>query len=143
MIYNSISTLPLKIYDSISRTGNIKLLADGNYSEQEILMAWDNINKEFFTEFGYEGTKKTELANKLRYLKHMATYYLKGDKFAKTLAKIEEQKIEIKQGGSFLKICVSVSKALEMRIDYNTVSVGEFFHYLKLAEEISKKYKNE
>jgi hypothetical protein len=74
----------------------------------------------------------------------MKKYYLENDAFSKTLANLELQKKELNtknEKNSYLKICVTISKILEMRIDYSSITVGEFFHYVKLAEEISKSYK--
>jgi hypothetical protein len=144
-IYNSISELPLKIFNKIVETGNLKLLIiEGEYSDLDVIEAWNSINKEFFNEFGISFEEKEQLKAKIRYINHMKKYYLENDAFSKTLANLELQKKELNtknEKNSYLKICVTISKILEMRIDYSSITVGEFFHYVKLAEEISKSYK--
>jgi hypothetical protein len=144
-IYKSITELPLKVFDKIIQNGDLKLLIiDGEFSDLEVVEAWDNINREFFNEFGMSFDEKENLKAKIRYINHMKKYYLQNDVFSKTLANLELQKLEINtknKNTSYLKICVTVSKILEMRIDYSAITVGEFFHYVKLAEEISKTYK--
>lgn len=140
MIYNSITTLPLNIYDKISKTGNLEFLGIG--SEKERAEAWENINREFFEEFGLVDKEIEQIRSRIRVAKHMLNYYFNNDKFAKTLADIEIAKQSMYQlkteTNSLIKACVLISKSLEMRIDYNNVTVGEFFHYVNLAEELSK-----
>jgi len=145
--YNSITNLPLRIYEKITKDGDLKHLKIDGGSNQELLEAWETINKEFFEEFGVADSEQIMMLAKIAKMKYLIDYFLNGNKFAKTLASIEEEKIVMysgnKGGGaSFLKLCVNVSKALEMRIDYGTVTVGEFFHYAKLAEEINKQSKH-
>lgn len=142
-MYKSIKTLPLTIFEEIGKTGNLTLLGKG--TAEETLEAWNSINREFFEEFGVKDKQIEQIRSKIRYLKHMTKYYLDGDKFSRTLANLELSKEEIgkskSKGVSYLKICVNLSKILEFRLDYNSLSTAEFFHYMELAEEISKQYK--
>lgn len=143
-MYSSIKTLPLSVFEEICKTGNLTLLGEG--STEETLSAWENINREMFEEFGTKDKQQQNLLSKIRYLRHMTKYYLTGDRFSRTLANLEEAKMEANSTKndkqvSYLKICVNLSKVLEFRLDYNNLSVGEFFHYMELAEEVSKQYK--
>ena len=149
-IYNSIDNLPLKVFEEIGKTGDIKLLCLYDNPEtyyEDIVEAWDNINKEIFDIFGYKDNQRSLMQAKVKYLNFMFEYFNKNDRFAKTLAKLEEQKMEFIENQisgkptSFVKICVSLSNALKYRIDYGTISTAEFFYSVELAEEIAKSYK--
>lgn len=138
MLYKSIVELPLKVFAEINKTGNLTLLGEG--TAEEVMYAWDCINKELFDEFGISNKERDNLAARVRHVEYMRKYYLKGDKESRTLARAEEAEMAIRKGTpeSMLKLCTRVSKVLEMRIEYNTVTVGEFFHYVQLANEILK-----
>lgn len=138
MFYDSIASLPLKVYDKIvSGEGDLRLLDSEGKIENETRLrdAWENINKEFFKEFGVEDRQLVILKHKSKYIQLMGDFYLNGDRMARTMANIERDAWNAIAGKgeneSYLKVCVELSKALKLRIDYNTISVGEFFHYIK------------
>lgn len=150
-IYDSINVLPLKIFEEIGKTGDIKLLCLEDNPEKyfdEIVSAWENINKEIFDIFGFKDNQIKLMQAKIKYLNYMVDYYMKNDRFSRTLALLEEQKmnfIENEISGkptSFIKICVGLSNALKYRIDYGTITTAEFFYSVELAEEIAKSYKS-
>jgi hypothetical protein len=118
-IYNSIGELPLKIFDKITTSGNIKLLViDGEYSEIEIITAWDTINREFYNEFGISFNEKEELKAKIRYITHMKNYFINNDLFSKTLADLEKEKQKINKSKgttSYLKMCVLLNRNTYIR----------------------------
>ena len=145
MIYDNISELPVKIYDKILKSSNLLLLVvDGEYSDSEVVEAWDRINKELFEEFGVKDGHKENLLSRIRYIEHLKKYYLTGERFAKTLANLELAKRPTDgEAHSYVKVCTSLSGVLKFRIDYNAVTTSEFFHYLELAESISKQHNND
>jgi hypothetical protein len=141
MLYNNIDELPLKLFEKISTTGDIKLLGEG--TPEQILQAWDDIQRQFFDSFKMKDKQKNTLLAKADYLNLMMDYFETGDSFSRTMANIELAMIDITEGKHtpFIKICVSLSKALEMRVDYNSITTSEFFYYIDLAEETAKHYK--
>jgi len=163
MIYESIKELPLKVFDQIQQTSDLRYLIAGfvlkkkepanalpeGITHEEILQSWENIQREFYDSFGIKENEKRLMEVKVRYLNHLYQYHLAGDKFSKTLAKLEEQRLQMmtvaptsKKSVSLMKVCVSLSKTLEFRVDYNSINTAEFFYYIELSEEISKSYKS-
>lgn len=149
MIYKDIEELPLRVYDKISKTGNLTYLLKEKAEEvdaemsAELLGTWDDIQKQLFDQFGVDDKTIYVLRRKIDYIQSMKDYYLDVDKMGKTFADIIQQEIDSlsnEQDGSssMIKTVVIISKSLDMRLDYNSLTVAEFYEYMKLAEEINK-----
>lgn len=150
-VYNDISELPLRVFDKIQQSGNISYLIEGYKGEElsetqtiELLAAWDGIERQLFDEFGIDDDAIVRMRLTIDYIKHMQKYYIHGDAMSKTFADVAERRLRENGGegdatpNSLIKTVVRLSKSLEMRLDYNDMTVIEFYYYLDLAKEVSK-----
>ena len=135
--YRSIKDLPIGIWWDVCSTNDRSLLLGGD---------WEALNREFIEVFGVNETYKEHL----QLLRDIAILRLEKiiyeDASYQTLIDIKQ--FELKQlgeakGATVEEVRAYISKEMGFRIDEKTVTVYEYYSYLKLLEKQNRNGKKD
>lgn len=134
-MYSDIYSLPISVFLRVSKTQRLELLSlSGRHNEKDLRRAWRNVLNQYISEFGISSDYRAYLELKAQSINLWHDVFLKGQKHKEILAKIkDEQAREIISATNKPKgeLVAFVSKKMGFRIDPQTVSVYEFYSYLK------------
>jgi len=135
----SINTCTIGIFQSILKGGDPKqLVISGRVRNNKIVEAWGNIYDEYLKLYGIPKSYVQYCEKKVQAGEAFLESMQKGNEWKRAiynLINIEaESLISNEQSEEFEKVLAYVSKQIGFRIDPNTMTVREFYGYLKLAQ---------
>ena len=137
--YDSIHNLPIGIFQQIIKTGNHSLLIKkGKENDKYLSDKWHRIYDEFLKEFGVPDQYKQYIKLKLKWAKEIERVWLKGEKWRLSfadIAKMEAEQLINNIESDFTETLAYVSKGMSFRVNPNTVTVYEFYSYVKTLEK--------
>jgi len=137
--YDSIHNLPIGIFQKIIKTGNHSLLIKkGKESDKFLSKKWHQIYDEFLKEFGVPDQYRQYIKLKLKWAKEVERVWLKGERWRQPrvdIAKHEAKQLITGIESDFAETLAYVSKGMSFRVNPNTVTVYEFYSYVKTLEK--------
>jgi hypothetical protein len=135
--YTSIDDCPIGVFNKILKDGNLeRLTIKGKAKAKQLNEAWHNIYDEYLRLYGIPEQFKKYAELKMQAGELYAQSLQKGQVWKRALYELKNEEAEatIKEGESveFEKVLAMTSKKSGFRIDPNTMSVREFYGYLKL-----------
>ena len=134
-LYSDIYSLPIGVFLRVSKNNNLELLSiSGRHSKKALSMAWRSILDQYIKEFGLSDDYRQYLELKSQSIMLWHDVYIKGHTHKIILAKIkDEQAKEISsiKGKNEGELIALLSRKMGFRIDPSSISVYEFYSYLK------------
>ena len=146
--YDSCDDLPMSIFIKVTETGDVLLLSKTeNVSYNKVVEAWSKIKEEFFEKYADKSYSD-------RYYRLLAKYYhliitttLNNNDIKSTveLKKVErELEAMTKEGNDvdYYKVKIWIEQILGFYLDFEKVTVREFFVYVETARQIVENRNN-
>ena len=146
--YDSCDDLPMAIFIKVTETGDVLLLSKTeNVSYNKVVEAWSKIKEEFFEKYADKSYSD-------RYYRLLAKYYhliisttLNNNDIKSNveLKKVErELEAMTKEGNDvdYYKVKIWIEQILGFYLDFEKVTVREFFVYVETARQIVENRNN-
>lgn len=139
--FRSIDSLPIKIWFDIHKTGDFRLLLKEivtiNAKQfQELFEVWNEIYNQYIEMFGLSEEFLADLNQQVQLANYKAEFIITGDRYFKTLIKIEEAKIEFENKGKgepmeLEMLLAKMSKYYGFKLESKELTVVQYYSYLK------------
>jgi nitrate reductase beta subunit len=139
--FRSIDTLPIKIWFDIHHTGDYRLLlkeivtidADDFHQLFEV---WQTLYNQHIEMFGLSEEFIADLNNQIQLANYKAEFIITGDRYFKTLIKVEEAKIAFEKGDEekpmeLEMLLAKMSKYYGFKLESRELTVVQYYSYLK------------
>jgi len=133
--------LPIKIWFDIHKTGDFRLLLKEivtiNAKQfQELFEVWNEIYNQYIEMFGLSEEFLADLNQQVQLANYKAEFIITGDRYFKTLIKIEEAKIEFENKGKgepmeLEMLLAKMSKYYGFKLESKELTVVQYYSYLK------------
>jgi len=140
MNYDSIYNIPAYLYFDVLKTANYKLL--GDYSEDDQVHIWNQINIEKYNEFGLSHFEREIIRFKKDILNISIDIAVTKDRSLNgTKTHLERQLNEIVSGidngteQKFGEKCAIISKYLGFHLNSREITLYDFLNYTKIIEK--------
>jgi 1,2-phenylacetyl-CoA epoxidase catalytic subunit len=139
-MYDSISNLPIYLFNKINITGDVKLLKRSlkYVSDKKLEQTWIKIYNEFIKEIGVSDKFKEWITKQKEIVNHYCKAYVDGERHHLNFARIKEAEVNKLMEGEntdFNDTVAIVTKFMGVRINPIETTVLEFYSYLKLMEK--------
>ncbi len=138
--FTTIDELPIKIWFEIHKKGDYtKLIKTDIVLNENILIQlnsiWEKIYNEFIDRFGLSDEFLADLRDEIKLANLKAEYIITGQKYYRTLIKIEEEKkrilnLEIKEPAELETILAKMSKYYGFKLSGKELTVVEYYSYI-------------
>jgi len=147
--YTTIDDLPIKIWFEIHKTGNYTTLMkrDIPFTDKiafQLSEIWNNIYNEYITLFGLSDEFMADLRAEIKLANLQADYIITGQRYLKTLIKIEKEKIrllgvDITEPIELNSVLAKMSKYYGFKLTARELTVSEYYSYINNAISDGKK----
>ena len=137
--YNSISNLPIGVWDAIHESRDVTLLAakkKKKYNTEKLLNAWENILDEYLKKFGMSEESKNSFEARKRAAIYKAKYIIENKRHYLTHAQIELENINFNKRYKSVDLDESLAvltKHYGIKMTPINTTVSEYFTYIKTA----------
>jgi hypothetical protein len=138
--YGSIHDLPIKIWFDIHKTGDYRLLLKDvvtiDADDFQVLFdVWEVVYNEYIDMFGLSEEFLEDLNQQIELANYKAEFIIKGDRYLKTLIKIQEEKIKqnrkIDSKPVELEMLLAkMSKYYGFKLESKELTVVQYYSYL-------------
>ncbi len=139
--YKSIDDLPIKRWFDIHKTGDYRLLLKeiidiDSDDFQELFDAWNVIYNQYIEKFGLSEEFLNDLNDQIQLANYKAEFIISGDRYLKTLIKVEEERIEAEKRNEAKEVELEIllakmSKYYGFKLDSKELTVVQYYSYLK------------
>ncbi len=140
-VYRSIDDLPIKRWFSVQKTGDVSFILTEQREiepaeEVELWSIWENIFNEYMERFGLSEEYKEDLQNKIDLANLKADFIISGDRYFKTMIRVQEEIIRANQDDSGKEfeleiLLAKMSKFYGFKLTSRELTVAEYYSYLE------------
>lgn len=146
--YNSIDNCPILIWDKITQTGDLKYLLKRGKVTDSAIKHYENINAQLIDNFGISDKYFDILRLRIKIEQMWLKVIDKDERYLIAQIQPLERELETKMKVDLSKSNIRMSlmaieKNMSIKLNYNKVTIREFYDYCKFLEEINKQYKDE
>ena len=141
--FRSIDDLPIKVWFNIHKNGDYRLLLKDIITIDEndfeyLYECWQIIYNEYIEMFGLSDEFLDDLNNQIQLANYKAEFIISGDRYLRTLIKIEEEKIEEDLKGTskpmeLEMLLAKMSKYYGFKLESKELTVTQYYSYLNSA----------
>lgn len=137
--YNSISNLPLYIWEEIHKTNKLSYLIKTKVEVKncpQLASIWANIYNEYLLEFGLSEKYNDILNLKRQIAIKQAEYIITNDRILLTYINLDKENLKvltkpIAKVSNFRENIINIEKIQGVKINPMNITVLEYFNYLK------------
>ena len=138
--FTSLDELPVKLWFEIHKEGDYTKLVKVNIAltEKYILelsAIWNKLYNEFITRFGLTDEFMADLRDEIKLANLQADLIITGERYLKTLIKIEQEKkrimdLEVKEPIDLQTTLAQMSKYYGFKLSSRELTTGEYYSYI-------------
>lgn len=146
--YSSIDNCPILVWDKLTQTGDLKYLVKRGKLTNSATRHYENINAQLIDNFGISDKYFDILRLRIKIEQMWLKVIDKDERYLIAQIQPLERELEAKMKVDLSKSNIRMSlmaieKNMSIKLNYNTVTIREFYDYCKFLEEINKQYKDE
>jgi len=141
MIYKDLETLPIGVFDKVTRTGDLTLLVVDEKAPDNLENIWEGINEQYFEEYGIPKHIENYIEYMKEWLDYMVEIYVDGRKDLQVFADRAKKEAEdsVNGGGDFdlYDLASELSRSFGS-VDPATTSVKLFMSHINNVKKHGK-----
>lgn len=139
--FKTIDELPIQIWFSVQKTGEISMLLKNieEYCEEdapELWSIWETMFNQYMERFGLSDEFMEDLKNKIELANMKADFIISGDKYFKTMIRVQEEIINANtdietKPFELERLLAKMSKYYGFKLSSRDLTVAEYYSYLE------------